>query len=223
MRAIILAAGRGTRLFGAEGGPPKCLLEFGERSLLSRHLDVLSKIPVIDITVVVGHQAGLIEAEISRHRARDLVNTIYNAEYQDGAIVSMAASAPVLRSGEAVIFMDADILCASQMIDRLVALATGNALTCDRRFTPGEDPVMVCINAGVVTDLGKELPGEFDEVSEWPGVLKLDAEIASLLGDMAIDVVRTGGRFDPYEVALRRLLNDLRPGWLDLVDVSDLP
>ena len=42
MHAIILAAGRGNRLadFNPDGRP-KCLMEFGGRSLLARQLDIL--------------------------------------------------------------------------------------------------------------------------------------------------------------------------------------
>ncbi len=42
MRAIILAAGMGLRLVQPEGQQkPKCLLRFGDASLLERHLQLL--------------------------------------------------------------------------------------------------------------------------------------------------------------------------------------
>ena len=47
MRAIILAAGRGSRLAGDNPeGLPKCLLSFDGRSLLARHLENLAAIGV---------------------------------------------------------------------------------------------------------------------------------------------------------------------------------
>ena len=41
MKAIILAAGRGKRLGKRAAGRPKSLLEFGGKSLLERHIDIL--------------------------------------------------------------------------------------------------------------------------------------------------------------------------------------
>ena len=61
MHAIILAAGRGSRL--AEHNPeghPKCLMEFGGRSLLERHLDVLNQMGVRKADLILGFEADRI-------------------------------------------------------------------------------------------------------------------------------------------------------------------
>ena len=41
MKAIILAAGCGNRLGEVAAGRPKCLLQFGAKSLLQRHMEIL--------------------------------------------------------------------------------------------------------------------------------------------------------------------------------------
>ncbi len=53
MRAIILAAGRGSRLQQAQLRP-KCLLEFGGASLLERHLQLLRDAGVAEVVLVLG-------------------------------------------------------------------------------------------------------------------------------------------------------------------------
>ena len=61
MHAIILAAGRGNRLVDFNpDGRPKCLLEFGGRSLLARQLDVLFQLGIRQATLVVGYEADQI-------------------------------------------------------------------------------------------------------------------------------------------------------------------
>ncbi|MEQ8659259.1 MAG: NTP transferase domain-containing protein, partial [Gammaproteobacteria bacterium] len=50
MKAIILAAGVGARLGTAHAGP-KCLLEFGGRSLLARHFEHLARLGIEDVTL----------------------------------------------------------------------------------------------------------------------------------------------------------------------------
>mgnify|MGYP003976812269 FL=1 len=49
MRAIILAAGQGTRLAPHTDDRPKCLVELSGQTLLSRQLSVLTALGVEDI------------------------------------------------------------------------------------------------------------------------------------------------------------------------------
>src|SRR5438445_13471930 len=60
MEAIILAAGVGKRIGAATGNRPKCLHEFGGRSLLVRYLDALLAVGVKSAVLVVGHRQELI-------------------------------------------------------------------------------------------------------------------------------------------------------------------
>ena len=53
MKAIILAAGKGTRLDGA-AVKPKCLVEVGGSTLLNRQIETLRASGVRDIVVVIG-------------------------------------------------------------------------------------------------------------------------------------------------------------------------
>ncbi len=53
MNAIILAAGKGTRLDGA-AVKPKCLVEVGGSTLLHRQIDTLRSLNVKKIVVVIG-------------------------------------------------------------------------------------------------------------------------------------------------------------------------
>ena len=57
MKAIILAAGKGTRLNGS-GLKPKCLFDVGGRTLLARQLSALLESQLSEIVIVVGFEAG---------------------------------------------------------------------------------------------------------------------------------------------------------------------
>ena len=54
MKAIIFAAGVGRRLQAVTQGKPKCLVEIGGRTLLSRHVECLNRLGVSHIVLVVG-------------------------------------------------------------------------------------------------------------------------------------------------------------------------
>jgi NDP-sugar pyrophosphorylase family protein len=61
MQAIILAGGKGTRLFPYTNVLPKPLMPIGDMPILEIIIRQLKKYGIIDITVSVGYLAGLIE------------------------------------------------------------------------------------------------------------------------------------------------------------------
>jgi hypothetical protein len=63
-RALMLAAGLGSRL-GRERPVPKALLEFGGRSLLARHVDLLAALGVDELTLGVGYRSRLVREAIA--------------------------------------------------------------------------------------------------------------------------------------------------------------
>lgn len=62
MRAIILAAGQGTRLAPHTDDRPKCLVELAGKSLLSRQLAVLAEEGIDEILLVGGYRADQLAA-----------------------------------------------------------------------------------------------------------------------------------------------------------------
>ncbi len=63
-RAVLLAAGRGTRLGAITANYPKALLQVGGRPVIVHILDGLAATGIRDVTIVTGHFAALLEAEI---------------------------------------------------------------------------------------------------------------------------------------------------------------
>jgi L-glutamine-phosphate cytidylyltransferase len=61
LTAIILAAGRGSRLHPYTESCPKCLTELGEATLLDRQLATLRECRVQDIVIATGYLAGMLE------------------------------------------------------------------------------------------------------------------------------------------------------------------
>ena len=81
MRAIILAAGYGSRIAAAHQGP-KSLLEFGGKSLLQRHLENLASRGIEHIAVCVGYEAGLLREAIEASGHATRVSTVLNPAYR---------------------------------------------------------------------------------------------------------------------------------------------
>jgi len=225
MRAIILAAGRGSRLQQtAEQQLPKCLLSFGGRSLLERHLRLLEAAGVEEITLVLGFRHELIEAELAR-LGRPHVEIVLNRQYELGSMLTVHTAAGPLTRGGDVLLMDADVLYHEGIMAALTAgRGPVNRVLIDRDFEAGDEPVKVCVRAGVPIELRKKLePGlEYDMIGESVGFFRCDERASRRLAAIVADYVASSRAHLPHEEAVRDLLRE-RSQTFEVCDVTGLP
>lgn len=224
MKAIILAAGVGRRLYGDDSRqPPKSLLRFGGKTLMRRHVETLADAGVDGIAVVVGFEADAVLAEARASAPPGLVTGRLNPRFREGSVVSLWTAQDVLLAGDDILFMDADVLYHRGLVERLVSTPHANCFLLDGDLEAGDEPVRLCLKGGWAVDIGKSVEGDFDVVGEWPGLMRLEATVARRLAEACVRLVE-GGRADaPYEDALREVLTEAPPGTFGVEDVSDLP
>ena len=63
-RAVILAAGRGSRLHTLTGDAPKCLTEIGGEPILERALHALAELGVTEAVIVIGYMGAMVRSRI---------------------------------------------------------------------------------------------------------------------------------------------------------------
>ena len=61
MKALILAAGFGSRLAPITNDIPKCMVEVNGKSILSKQIDNLYENGITDITIISGYKADILE------------------------------------------------------------------------------------------------------------------------------------------------------------------
>lgn len=225
MHAIILAAGRGSRL--AEHNPearPKCLMEFGGRSLLDRHLDILNQLGVRKLDLVIGYEADQIIYHVGTLFSRPDVAFQYNPRYEQGSVLSLLAALKTLESGLPVIVMDADVLYHPGILRALLDSDSENCYLLDRDYAPGDEPVKIAVRDGVMVEFRKQLADglRYDTIGESVGFFRFGPECAALVGAECARFESDGLGDAPHEEALRNVL--LRqPGEFAFEDVSGLP
>ena len=90
MRAIILAAGRGLRLKQPEDRQlPKCLLRFGGKTLLERHLLLLRSAGIDEIVLALGFRRELVEEELVRLDWRPRPEIVVNTRFDLGSVLTV--------------------------------------------------------------------------------------------------------------------------------------
>jgi choline kinase len=225
MHAIILAAGRGSRLEEHNpGGQPECLMDFGGRSLLARHLELLFRFGIRQADVVLGYEADRIIEHIGTLAVRPDVAFHFNPRYEQGSVLSLWAAGETLQAGSPVIVMDADVLYHPGILQTLIETPIENCYLLDRDFEPGDGPVKIAVRNGLMVEFRKQLAADltFDTIGESVGFFRFGPDCAAM-------IARECARFDteglgdaPHEEALRNVLLK-QPQMFGFEDVSGLP
>jgi choline kinase len=226
MRAIILAAGFGRRLSQpGEKPPPKCLLQFGGRSLLERHLLLLRQAGVSEVVIAAGYEPRQIEAELDRLHWQPRPKLVLNERYTLGSVLTVHCIAEALTAGGDVLLMDADVLYDERIAGALVAGAGPvNRVLIDRDFEAGDEPVKLCVNGGVPIELRKQLEADlkYDTIGESVGFFRFDQAGARRLAALVADYVAQDRAHMPHEEAVRDLLRE-RSQVFEVADVTGAP
>jgi choline kinase len=217
MKAIIYAAGRGTRL---QSDSPKILLEFGGRTLLEWHALRLREAGVREVVLVTGHLreqiAELLPGICARHDVA--VREIVNPRFHEGSLLSLKVSLPEIEdSSESLLLMDADVFYPTGMLDRLVGSPHGTALLLDREFsTDDDDPMLVPVKNGRPIDFRKQWSGDAEFVGESIGFFKIaPADFPLLIKETQLRS-RGSSCTASYEDVLRTLVLARRFGYEDV-------
>ena len=168
MDALIMAAGRGSRLGSHTDDRPKSLIDLGGISPLELQIDLLAARGVERIVLVTGYRRADVEAAaIRRAGGRLAVEAVWNPFWPVTNVVGSAWMARE-RLTRPFVYLHADTVFEPSILDDLLAAPGDGVLPVD--FRPGEPEQM---KAKVIDDrvvhLSKELSDE-DTAGEFIGI-----------------------------------------------------
>src|SRR5713226_8498251 len=180
MKAIILAAGQGTRLLPLTEHRPKCMVEIAGKPLLYRQLEVLRNCGVTNIGLVAGYKAQSIDA-LGVHIFR-------NADYMStNMVASLFCASEWLDGSEDILICYGDIVYEARVLQTLLAWQSGPlALTIDkdwRRYwtlrmdDPLRDAETLKIDVrGCIYELGMKPTDYSDIQGQYMGLIRVFAD-----------------------------------------------
>lgn len=186
-KAVILAAGRGSRLGVLSGETPKCLLPIAGKPLLEHHLDALASAGIDDVTVVVGFEAQRVAA-VAANRCRVVVNERYAST---NSVVSLYLAGPHV-CGEAFLFQNADVLYAPSLVRRFVAAPHANACLVDPLREHADHEYHVALERGRISAYSRDV-GADASVGESAQLVKIGSADSARFIDRLGEVIAAGG------------------------------
>ncbi len=137
MKAVLLAAGAGVRLRPLTDGTPKCLLQFGGRSLLDRWLDACAGAGVEEALVNLHHLADVVRSALDSRRGPPTVRTVLEPELL-GSAGTLRANRRWLEHEDVFLVCNADNLTDFDLRDLLAFHRRGSSRASLVAFRAGE-------------------------------------------------------------------------------------
>ena len=158
MRAIILAAGVGSRLRPLTDTTPKCLLEIGDDTILGHTLKSVKRAGITEIVLVTGYLGKQIRAFVTAHHPDLDVTFVHNSIYRStNNIYSLWLTRDHVL-GKDVLLLDSDILFDWRIITLLAASGRGSCLAVRHDHALGAEEIKVRVGAGgLITAIGKDV------------------------------------------------------------------
>jgi len=178
MHAVILSAGRGSRLLPLTEDLPKCLLPIGLTTVLGMQLDTLFRAGIKKVSVVTGFNAQMVEAEINARPSGPKVKSIYNPFYQ---VADNLASCWMARKAMKSDFLliNGDTLFAPDLLDKVLsAPAMPISVTIDKKNHYDGDDMKVTLNESRQQTNGESI-GMLRFMGDGPNIFK--TEIKALM------------------------------------------
>ncbi|MCK4694591.1 MAG: phosphocholine cytidylyltransferase family protein [Candidatus Cloacimonetes bacterium] len=189
MRAIIIAAGKGTRLYPLTKNTPKSLLEVGDGlSLLETQLHSLAENNIKDITIIVGYRAEQIEAKLHKYRNKFNISTVYNPFYDiSNNLISVWMARHFMHKD--FISINGDDIFTPIVIENLLKSKNNVTMVIDEKKNYDEDDMKVIHSEELIHEVSKKIMPEKAN-GESIGIIKFSGHGPKIYRNILEEMVR---------------------------------
>jgi choline kinase len=232
MKALILAAGRGTRIHSVHRDHPKCLIRFnGSKStILDHQIESLFSAGVTNIGIVVGYEKDQIIQHVvtnyRNHRRRFWF--IENPAFARTNNIYSFWLAQTWLSGESFICLNADVVFDPRILIPAVESVAPITMIVDPQWR--DETMKVIISENRVIRMSKRiLQSEFS--ATYIGITSFVAGVQESLFAKVNSLIRTGNENEFFNVAVQQLADEgVQVGftttgdlpWAEIDDPGDL-
>jgi len=230
MKALILAAGRGTRIRSVHGERPKCLISCDGETILDYQINGLFAAGVHKIGIVVGYESEQILSHVCAQYGRDLgrFQFIFNPRFATtNNIYSLWVARTWLR-GDSFLCLNADVLCDSEILRPAVAGKAPISMIVDPEWR--DETMKVVIREGKIVRMSKAITDrEFS--GTYIGITAFSADVQPRFFRTMEQWIAAGKVNEFFNVAVQDLADQRVPvsptstaglPWAEIDDPADL-
>lgn len=236
VKALILAAGTGTRLRPLTDDRPKCMVEVSGKPMLLRCLAQLERSGIKKASIVVGYLEHVIRDAVGERFGSLEIEYVSNPDFATtNNLYSLFLAKPVI--DDDILLIEADLLFDDALFSSLMKTADDNVAVVDQ-YGPGMDGTVVIARPG--TDvaarfvLKRDQPKDFDYAPALKTVNVYKLSRAFMLDGFFPEAARwvSESRTDQYyEAVIAALVDKGRPlsvfrmnglRWSEVDDTDDL-
>ena len=174
MRAVLLAAGMGTRISRYLSGKPKCTVDIGGITLIENTVQMLQSKGIKDIAIVLGYRGDVIRDILKDYDISFYENPFYDVT---NSIASMWFARDFLKVEDRYVIMNGDVFLEDKLLDEILA-ETGSPVMFADGSRKEEADYKFKYENGILRKYGKELTGD-DITGEYIGLGSFDYRFIS--------------------------------------------
>jgi L-glutamine-phosphate cytidylyltransferase len=207
MKAVILAAGQGTRIRSVHGEHPKCLIEVDGNTILDHQLEALSMAGINDVAIVVGYEK---EQIILHLNTRFLTNNqrihfIENPAFAiTNNIYSLWLALDWLR-GDSFIVLNADVVFDPGILESALRPYAPISMIIDPLWR--DETMKVIIEGDRVIEMSKKISRE-DFTGTYIGLTVFSKSIQNQFFRKMNKLISFGRVDEFFNVAVQQLANE---------------
>ncbi|MGE5042241.1 MAG: sugar phosphate nucleotidyltransferase [Candidatus Levyibacteriota bacterium] len=157
MKAVILAAGIGSRIRPLTDNTHKSLLEVAGKSILQRMLENIQAVGITEVVVITGYREDDVKEFIASHFPNLQASFKKNEKYLETNTGYSLLLTREFVEGDDFVKFDADVVFEKEVLGKLLA-SQNSALCIDRNIhLEAEEVKVITDSAGRVLQVGKKL------------------------------------------------------------------
>lgn len=205
MKAILLAAGRSTRLYPLTLNKPKSLLEVGGKTILEYQLDALANCGISELVIVTGYLNHLIESKIEQVKNRYSFDFkfVFNEKFADTNNIYSLWTAREDLIDKDFLCLHADVLFHPEILSSAAKSEAAITLVADREIL--QETMKLKLDGERVTSVGKHI-GMKEASGTFLGIAKFSVEGGRLAFEELKNLIDAGETNAYFTLAVESLI-----------------
>lgn len=181
MKAIILAAGQGSRLRPLTDDRPKCMVEYNEKPIINYILECMKENGILDIAVVNGYKKDVLQEYLKDER----LTFFTNQDFDRTNMVYTLFEAKTFMDDDVVISYS-DIIYNKEVLQHLMESEGNFCVIVDKAWEKLwslrmenilEDAETLKIESGKIIEIGKKTDTLSDIQAQYIGLIKIKGSV----------------------------------------------